>query len=163
MNSTATMESAFPWTRGNADLQHRQKHIPNISRCDGRNDCGDASEEAKCNKIEVLDSYQNEVPPLPLKGESIAKVHIGLNVSAIVEISEVNSIFMVQFAMNLRWREAQLSFRNLKEDRFLNTVSTEDAGKIWFPTILFFNTRYKEMTVVTFRSVCLMRFRLTDT
>ncbi len=90
-------------------------------------------------------------------------MHIGLNVSAIVEISEVNSIFMVQFAMNLRWREAQLSFRNLKEDRFLNTVSTEDAGKIWFPTILFFNTRYKEMTVVTFRSVCLMRFRLTDT
>ena len=96
-----------------------------------------------------MKSYQKEAPPLPLNGQQThAEVLLSLNVTSIEEVSEVDSSITIQFTTNLKWREAQLRFKNLKKERFLNTVSTKDAEKIWYPKLLFFNTRYKVTTTV---------------
>jgi hypothetical protein len=50
--------------------------------------------------------------------------------------------------MTLQWYDERITFRNLKKDLFLNTVGTEDASKIWYPQVLFYNTDSMEETQV---------------
>ena len=123
-------------------------------RCDGRDDCGDASDEDNCDKIKILPSYPKEEPPLPLRGDPYSYIFLDVDVTSVVEVEEVDSSFTVQFSMKMQWRETQLTFRNLKEETHLNTVTSEEAVTIWYPKILFYNTRNKESTLVKCLTLC---------
>ncbi len=87
---------------------------------------------------------------MPLKGKQTAMVELSVNITSILELSEVDSTILVQFGMTLKWRQAELTFRNLKGEMFMNTLTTSDVEKIWYPKLLFFNTRYKKSTEVSF-------------
>ena len=41
-----------------------------------------------------------------------------------------------------------MKFRNLKKDDYLNTLTSDEAGKIWYPKVIFYNTRDTEETKV---------------
>ena len=47
---------------------------------------------------------------------------------------------------------SRVKFRNLKREMYLNTVSTEDAAKIWYPQVVFYNTEDMKATKVTLLS-----------
>ena len=49
-------------------------------RCDGNNDCKDASDEFYCTKISVSDSYLNEVPAPPLNGNRLTDITINIEI-----------------------------------------------------------------------------------
>jgi hypothetical protein len=51
--------------------------------------------------------------------------------------------------MTMRWRDERLTFHNLKNETYLNTVGKEDGEKIWQPVVVFYNTKDWEETKVT--------------
>ena len=65
-----------------------------------------------------------------------------------LDLIEVDSVMTVIFKLTLRWRDSRVTFRNLKDKSFLNMVGRDDASKIWYPRVIFYNTRNMEETQV---------------
>ena len=78
----------------------------------------------------------------------MANIFLTINVIEVLDLIEVESAMVLQYRMTLMWKDQRLKFRNLKEDTFLNTVGREDAAKIWYPKVVFYNTREMEETEV---------------
>ena len=119
-----------------------------LIRCDGINDCPDASDELNCHKIVVSPSYQNEVPISIEKGKQLANIYLSIDVVQVLELVEVESLMRLKYRMTLQWTDSKVTFRNLKEDSFLNAVGNDDAAKIWYPQVVFYNTEDVEETKV---------------
>ena len=117
-------------------------------RCNGQNNCNDASDEISCDKVSVPISYQNETPPPPKNGENFAHIYLNIEISEVLELHEVHSIMTLQYKLTLKWRDSRVVFRNLKQDTFLNTLDTQDTKKIWYPQVVLYNTENKENTQV---------------
>ena len=101
-----------------------------------------------CDKIVVPDSYLNEVPVPPLTNEPLAKILLEVEIISVQELIEVDAIMTLQYKLSFKWMDSRISFQNLKSYDFLNTVSSNDAGKIWHPNVILFNTREMEQTKV---------------
>ena len=76
----------------------------------------------------------------------MANIFLTIDVIEVLDLIEVESAMVLQYRMTLMWKDQRLKFRNLKEDTFLNTVGREDAAKIWYPKVVFYNTREMEET-----------------
>ena len=97
----------------------------------------------------VPDTYLNEAPPPPMNDDMFADIYLSINVIEVLDLSEVDAAMVLQYRMTLRWRDSRVKFRNLKKENFLNTVGREDAAKIWYPQLTFYNTKDMEETKVT--------------
>ena len=117
-------------------------------RCDGYYDCKDESDEDKCNKISVPNTYLSYVPAPPSKGQVLANINISVDIGSVLDLIEVDSVMTVIFKLTLRWRDSRATFQNLKKKSFLNMVGRDDASKIWYPRVIFYNTRNMEETQV---------------
>ena len=117
-------------------------------RCNGNNNCNDASDEFNCEKIMVPKSYLNEAPPPSIDDDMLTDIFLSITVIEVMDLNEVNAAMVLQYRMTLRWRDSRIKFRNLKKENFLNTVGREDAAKIWYPQVVFYNTREMEETKV---------------
>ena len=64
-------------------------------------------------------------------------------------MEEVESTMTLQYNLLLEWRDTRVTFRNLRHETFLNTMGKEDALKVWYPKVLFYNTEGMEETKVS--------------
>ena len=95
------------------------------------------------------ESYLNEVPIPPDDGKLLADIHVSIHVIQVLELVEVESAMSLQYRLTLSWKDSRVAFRNLKKDTFLNTVGNDDAAKIWYPQVVFYNTKDMEETKVS--------------
>ena len=70
-------------------------------------------------------------------------VKVTIDLQQIEEISEIDSIFRVQFLLLLTWFDSRFSYNNLKENLVMNALSPTEMSNIWSPSLTFFNTQYK--------------------
>ncbi len=73
---------------------------------------------------------------------------LGVDVQAVLYISEVRGTIDIQFELSLTWKDPRVTFLNLKEELYMNTVGREDGKKIWQPIVIFLNTKNRLETTV---------------
>jgi len=56
------------------------------------------------------------------------------------DIQEVAQYLKLKFRLSLNWRDARVSFYNIKSEEVLNSLSLEEQLMLWTPTIVFWNT-----------------------
>ena len=54
----------------------------------------------------------------------------------------------LQFKLQLSWYDPRVTFLNLKKDSHMNSLTNEDATKVWYPKVTFYNTEEMEETEV---------------
>ena len=99
----------------------------------------------------VDSSYIRDYPAPPAEGynsKERSDIELRIEVMKVMDISEVDSEIGVQYELMMSWTDSRLTFWNLKEESYLNTVSSEDAVKVWYPKLQFYNTKEKEETKV---------------
>ena len=69
-----------------------------------------------------------------------------MDIWAVLSISEVAELFSVKFKVTMIWIDPRLSFLNLKNDTSINIVAPEEAKKIWYPVVMFINTRKLDLS-----------------
>ena len=50
----------------------------------------------------------------------------------------------MQMKLTISWIDNRISYKNLKDDDNLNTLSPLEKDMIWMPTLVFTNTKYRE-------------------
>ena len=58
----------------------------------------------------------------------------------------------LKFGITLIWYENRVEYHNLKEDRTLNTLSSNDLQKLWIPFVIFQNTDNNEAVTIETRT-----------
>ena len=117
-------------------------------------DCPDKTDEIDCKMIITDESYLREVPPNTndkttednAAAKEKLKVEIKVTVLEILEISEVDYRFSVQYSLELLWYDPALLFANLKEEANLNGLTFDTFSDIWLPKITFENTANKDVS-----------------
>ena len=99
----------------------------------------------------VDSSYIRDYPAPPAEGyngKGRSNIELTIDVMKVMDISEVDSEIGVQYNLMMSWTDSRLTFWNLKAESYLNTVSRQDAVKVWYPKLQFYNTKEKEETKV---------------
>ena len=74
----------------------------------------------------------------------------------IQDIQEVAQYLEMKFKINLQWKDARVTFYNLKMDENMNSLTLDEQLKLWTPTIVFWNTKDQLRTIndkTTFASI----------
>ena len=74
-------------------------------------------------------------------------IRLDLDIWAVISISEVDELFSVKFKVTMTWVDPRLTFLNLKKDITMNIVSPIDAAKMWYPIVVFINTRKMDLSM----------------
>ena len=106
-------------------------------RCDKIMDCLDESDEATCDLITYNSmNYKKSLPPISRNEQT--EIQLSLNILAIDNINEQDTMFKATINVNLYWNDPRLAFQNLKESQ--NFLDKEAFGNIWLPPLTFSNT-----------------------
>ena len=142
-------------------------------RCDQIPNCKDVSDEIGCQTVIFNNGYRKDIPPtqpiLNLRNPrdflfpSLSKAPTASNMSKAlvpldleIEISDVKVVSMemeevqhyitFQFKISLTWRDQRVSFHNLKHDKSLNALNSNETNQLWLPLLFYVNTDDKDTT-----------------
>ena len=54
-----------------------------------------------------------------------------------IDLDERNHIIELKFQLTVEWFEYRATYQNLKTNKALNVLSSEELGQIWIPFIIF--------------------------
>ena len=118
--------------------------IPMKKRCDALGDCVDGSDEQDCGRLVMPQEYMKDLTPIQNSHEEVL-VNFSLNIIQI-EVDENTNTFVAKISMTRQWFDRRLTYKHLKNDsRRMNSFPPEEIDAIWFPVVIFFNIRSKEV------------------
>ena len=118
-----------------------------VSRCNGKVDCEDKSDELECRLVEESKTYKKHLPPSPLVNATKVGVEISIEVINMGGIDEIESSVEFQFILHLKWFEGRMNFLNLRDSGRSN-LETQEMEALWVPKIVFYNTKKRLKTLV---------------
>ena len=62
-----------------------------------------------------------------------------------IDLDERNHIIELKFKLTVEWFEYRATYQNLKTNKALNVLSSEELSQIWIPFIIFKNTDLNEV------------------
>ena len=57
------------------------------------------------------------------------------------DIQEVAQYLELKFRIKFQWKDARVTFYNLKQNEEMNSLSPDEKTSLWTPTIVFWNTK----------------------
>ena len=109
------------------------------SRCNGKNDCSDETDEAECKAFVQSIGYDRFKVPTPLGNDTKHNVFLAINVWDIVEINEKDGFVRCTILLTRKWIDQKVTFQNLQNETEHNPINPEDRGLLWKPWTVFNN------------------------
>ena len=119
--------------------------VSSEQRCNQLPDCRDESDEKNCKVLVLKDGYNKNVPPVT-SGVKKVNVSISLDILNLVDIKEEDYSVEIQFSITLKWKENRATYHNLKHEKTLNALTSQEIGELWLPEVIYENTDQKETT-----------------
>ena len=110
-------------------------------RCNGREDCTDASDEKQCTILKTFEGYNKILLPIPRENEESFSLNLSIFISNINAVDEVNGKLEIKMAFIRSWYNPQLSYLNLNRSDAKNILSDADKEKMWIPYTVFQNVK----------------------
>ncbi len=128
---------------------HRSQNTNPLNSC--------LADEFSCQLVSVDDSYIKDFSPPPNKmtGEK-ATISTDLKILSVYSINEVDDEISVQVQLDITWRDSRLILNDLKPIRRMNTLTRDSIDKIWFPHIVFNNSRGRVSSVADEESLSMI-------
>ena len=73
-------------------------------------------------------------------------VQVSLTLLQVVEIEEEDHSIDLQFQISLEWKENRATYHNLKQETYMNALSSDDIDLLWLPLVIYTNTDQQEST-----------------
>ena len=121
--------------------------IPINDLCDLKADCPDKTDEKDCEQLTVPDEYKGEKYPILNSGEPL-ELFVNISILSFPDINTLQSTYLVDFVISMRWLDPRLSYKNLKEIYYLNAIPFDVVQKIWVPDMSMPNALQAEGTLV---------------
>ena len=111
--------------------------MPLEKRCDKVFDCEDESDENFCQLVTInQQSYKRKYPPIK-QGEK-TQIETSIDILSVKDVDELEMKFTAELRVKIKWKDARLSYQNLKSDG--NFLEFDYFDEIWKPPIKFSNT-----------------------
>ena len=122
-------------------------------RCNGVVNCKDKTDEMDCRVAEIDSGYNKLLTPPPGEGNMKVPVIIDVTIIAFRSFDISQSNFELQLILGMKWFDGRLNFNNLRDKKSLNVMGPTEKSSIWFPAVVFENTKDKINTVVDNKAV----------
>ncbi|XP_071549254.1 uncharacterized protein [Panulirus ornatus] len=100
-------------------------------RCSLTRECEDGSDERGCQLAHPPPAYQSQLPP-PSRN---FKLTLRLMLRKVSAVNLEKEVVRVVFLVWLRWRDARLTFKNLRQHMKLNIIPPPLDERIWLPNV----------------------------
>ena len=128
-------------------------------RCNRIADCPDLTDEVNCRMTHVDESYIGDYEPVTVdENYDIVKVAVNVTVDIleILQLSEIDGLFVVSFELFMTWFDPRIVYTNLKTEKNLNKLTTDEKEIIWKPVIVYDNTKFKDITQTDERTLAVI-------
>ena len=117
-------------------------------RCDGVTHCKDMTDEMECRVIQMDSGYNKLLTPPPGEGNDKVPVTIDVTINSFNSFDISESKFELQIVLGLKWFDGRLKYNNLRPKKSSNVMGPAEKSSIWFPAVVFVNTKQKLKSVV---------------
>ena len=108
----------------------------------------DNSDEIDCSLFKLKDGYEPAFAPTNV-GKNKAEVNVSIHIKRVSEIKELSMEFEARVFITMEWYDPRITFRNLKNDEKLNSISSkEERSTLWLPSLVFQNSRIGTRTLI---------------
>ncbi|XP_037792351.1 uncharacterized protein LOC119587736 [Penaeus monodon] len=106
--------------------------VPLSKRCDQVANCPDNSDELNCQIIIIPRGYSSDLPP-PSTGKNPLRFLFALVVTSVRVFDLVGFKMELDVSQSITWKDARLTFSNLREGDFTNQAKA--SAEIWQPLL----------------------------